>query len=144
VSTRKPPGVDWESWIDRQIREASERGEFDDLPGAGKPIPGLDKPFDEMWWVKRKLHSEGLTYQPPSLALRKDAHDALAAASRARSEAEARKIIEAINERIREANRKGIAGPAIMLRPFDTDRIVREWRGRRQQYSRRPDPERRP
>lgn len=31
----------FESWIDRQIREAQERGEFDDLPGAGEPIKGL-------------------------------------------------------------------------------------------------------
>jgi hypothetical protein len=75
---RKPPGVGWETWIDRQIREATERAEFDNLPGAGAPLADLDKPFDEMWWVKRKLRSEGLTYQPPSLALRKDAQDALA------------------------------------------------------------------
>lgn len=29
---------DWESWIDQQIREAQDRGEFDDLPGKGKPL----------------------------------------------------------------------------------------------------------
>jgi hypothetical protein len=69
MTQRKPAGLGWESWIDRQIREATERGEFDGLPGAGEPIPDLDKPFDELWWVKRKLHSEGLTYQPPSVAL---------------------------------------------------------------------------
>jgi DnaJ homologue, subfamily C, member 28, conserved domain len=88
MAERKPPGLDWERWIDRQIREATERGEFDDLPGAGKPIPDLDKPFDKMWWVKGKLRSEGLTYLPPSLALRKEAHDALEAALQAKSEAE--------------------------------------------------------
>jgi DnaJ homologue, subfamily C, member 28, conserved domain len=144
MTERKPPGLGWERWIDRQIREATERGEFDDLPGAGKPIPDLDKPFDEMWWVKRKLQSEGLTYRPPSLALRKDAQDALEAASRARSEAEVQQIIENINERIREANRKGIAGPPIMLRPFNIERVLKEWREQRQQDGRRADPERRP
>ena len=118
----------WESWIDRQVREAEERGEFEDLPGAGKPIPGLDKPFDELWWVKDKLRREGLTYMPPSVALRKEANDALAAASRANSEAEVRKIISAINEKIREANRKGIVGPPLMLVPYDVERVVREWR----------------
>jgi hypothetical protein len=28
----------WESWIDILIREAEERGAFDDLPGTGKPL----------------------------------------------------------------------------------------------------------
>lgn len=128
MTRRKPPGAGWESWIDQQVREAEERGEFEDLPGAGKPIPGLDKPFDELWWVKDKLRQEGLTYMPPSVALRKEANDALAAASRANSEAEVRKIISAINEKIREANRKGIVGPPLMLVPYDVEQVVREWR----------------
>jgi hypothetical protein len=29
----------WESAVERQIREAQERGAFNDLPGAGKPLP---------------------------------------------------------------------------------------------------------
>jgi Domain of unknown function (DUF1992) len=128
MTARKPPGIRWESWIDRQIREADERGEFDDLPGAGKPIPDLDKPFDELWWVKDKLRREGLSYMPPSVALRKEAGDALLAASRAGSEAEVRKIISAINEKIREANRNVIEGPPLMLVPYDVERVVREWR----------------
>jgi hypothetical protein len=39
-----------------------------------------------------------------------------------------RQIVEVINERIREANRKGIAGPPLMLVPYDVERVVREWR----------------
>jgi hypothetical protein len=128
VTRRKPRGSDWESWIDRQVREAEERGEFDDLPGAGQPIPDLDKPFDELWWVKRKLRQEGLSYMPPSIALRKEAHDALSAALRAQTEAEVRKIIADINDKIREANRKTISGPALMLVPYDVERVVRDWR----------------
>jgi hypothetical protein len=128
MTKRKPAGAAWESWIDRQVREAEERGEFDDLPGAGKPIPDLDKPFDELWWVKDKLRREGLSYMPPSVALRKEAADALVAASRADSEAEVRKIISAINDKIRKANRIGIAGPALMLVPYDVERVLREWR----------------
>jgi Domain of unknown function (DUF1992) len=128
MTRRKPRGSDWESWIDRQIREAEERGEFDDLPGAGRPIPDLDKPFDELWWVRNKLRQEGLSYMPPSVAMRKEAHDALGAAMRARSETEVRKIIADINDRIREANRKTISGPALMLVPFDVERVVRDWR----------------
>jgi len=29
----------WESAVDKQIREAQERGDFDHLPGQGKPLP---------------------------------------------------------------------------------------------------------
>ena len=132
MTERKPPELGWEGWIDRQIREAAERGEFDDLPGAGKPIPDLDQP-DEMWWIKRKLQSEGLTYQPPSVVLREEVQDALEAALRARSEADVRQIVEAINGRIREANRKGIAGPPLTLPPFNVERIVDKWHGQEQE-----------
>jgi hypothetical protein len=29
-----------------------EAGEFDDLPGAGKPLPGAGVPDDDLWWVR--------------------------------------------------------------------------------------------
>jgi hypothetical protein len=131
MTRRKPAGAGWESWIDRQIREAEERGEFRDLPGAGRPIPDLDKPLDELWWVRNKLRAEGLTYMPPSVALRKAAYDALDAAMHARSEAEVRSILANINAKIREANRKTIEGPALMLVPYDVERVVRRWREQR-------------
>ncbi|MEV0145391.1 MULTISPECIES: DUF1992 domain-containing protein [unclassified Nonomuraea] len=129
MSDRKPYGVNFESWIDRQIREAEERGEFDDLPGKGKPLPDLDKPHDDMWWIKQKLRSEGLSMPlPPTLALRKDAEEALAEARAARSEREARQIVEEVNARIREAIRTGLSGPPLNLLPFDVERVAAEWR----------------
>ncbi len=51
----------YESFADRQIREAMERGEFDDLPGAGAPLPVLDEPYEPNWWVKRWVRREGIT-----------------------------------------------------------------------------------
>ncbi|MEU8358600.1 DUF1992 domain-containing protein [Nonomuraea sp. NPDC048882] len=129
MSDRKPVGMPFESWIDRQIREAEERGEFDDLPGKGKPLPNLDRYLDDMWWIKQKVESEGLSMPlPPTLALRKDAERALAEARGARSETEARRIVTEINERIREAIRTGLSGPPLNLMPFDADEIVAEWR----------------
>lgn len=41
-----------ESHVDRVIREAMEAGEFDDLPGTGKPIPGAGTVDDDLWWVR--------------------------------------------------------------------------------------------
>jgi hypothetical protein len=131
MTERKPPGVTFESWVDRQIREAAERGEFDNLPGAGKPLPDLDQPYGELWWVKRKMRREGVSYLPPVLALRKEAEDALAAALRARTEARARQIVAEVNERIREALRNPPPGPPLKLTPFDVERVVRDWRERR-------------
>lgn len=128
MTSRKPPGMRWESWIDKQVREAEERGEFEDLPGAGQPIPNIDKPHDELWWVKDKLRREGLTYMSPSVALRRRAHDALQSALGAKSEAEVREIVTDINAEIRDANAKGIAGPALMLVPYEVERVVRDWR----------------
>lgn len=59
------------SFVDRQICEAQERGEFDDLPGAGKPLPDLGRPRDELWWVRKQAKDEDLTYLPPTLQARK-------------------------------------------------------------------------
>ena len=131
MTKRTSPGVPWESWIDRQIREAEKQGEFIDLPGAGQPIPDLDRPHDELWWVRNKLRREGLSYMPPSVALRTQAGDALAAALDAATENEARKIIADINAKIRDANRVGIPGPALMLVPYDVERVLLDWRDRR-------------
>lgn len=130
MTERKPPEVPHETWVERQIREAAERGEFDNLPGAGKPIPDLDRPRDDLWWIKQKMRREKLAYVPPTLALRKEAQDARDAVSRARSEAEVRRIMSDINDKIVEANRKPLAGPPLNLAPFDVERVVREWRAR--------------
>jgi hypothetical protein len=131
MTERKPPGISFETWVERQIREATERGEFDNLPGAGKPIADLDRPHDELWWVKQKLRRENLSYLPPTIALRKEAEDALLAASQAGSEAQVRRIVADINRKILEGNRKAASGPPLNLMPFDVERVVRTWRERR-------------
>ncbi len=128
MTDRKPPGVSWETWIDRQIREGMERGAFDGLPGHGKPIGDIDRPHDELWWVRDKLRREGVSYLPPTLALRKDVEDARAAIATATSEAVVRDILEQINERIRTTNRQATSGPPSNLMPLDVERAVEEWR----------------
>ncbi|MPZ61864.1 MAG: DUF1992 domain-containing protein [Propionibacteriales bacterium] len=130
MTERKPPGVSFETWVEKQIREATERGDFDNLPGAGKPIPDVDTPRHEAW-IKRTLREEKLPPAlPPTLALRKEAEDALAAARNAESETEVRRIVGDVNEKIREAIRLPPAGPPLNLAPFDVDRVVREWHER--------------
>ncbi|WP_413757011.1 DUF1992 domain-containing protein [Streptomyces sp. MMBL 11-3] len=132
MTERKPPGVSFESWVDRQIREAEARGEFAHLPGAGEPLPdGLDTSYDELWWIKRKMAREGLSVLPPTLALRKEAEDALEAAAAAPSERAVRRIVTEINAKIRDMMFKPPPGPPLGLKPYDVEEIVREWHAAR-------------
>jgi hypothetical protein len=132
MTERKPPGVGFESWVDKQIRAAETRGEFERLPGAGKPLPAdVDATYDELWWVKRKMAREGLSVLPPTLALRKEAEDALLAAYAAPSEQAVRKIIGEINDKIREMMFKPPPGPPLGKKPYDVEDVVRQWRERR-------------
>ncbi|MEU6341409.1 DUF1992 domain-containing protein [Streptomyces sp. NPDC046977] len=132
MTERKPPGVPFESWVDHQIRDAAERGAFEDLPGAGRPLPSLDEPYDELWWIRQKMAREGLSPLPPALALRKEAEDALAKAREAPSERLVRAILDGVNDKIRAALRMPPPGPPLGLRPFDVDQVVAEWREREQ------------
>ena len=130
MTERKPPGVSWESWIDRQIREGMERGDFDGLPGAGKPIADLHQPRDELWWVKEKLRREDVSWLPPTLQIRKDVEDARARMAAAASEAEVRRIAADINERIVKVNSQVTHGPPSTVMRLDVEEEVRRWRHR--------------
>ena len=132
MTERKPPGVPFESWVDKQIHDAQQRGDFDRLPGAGKPLPNdLESPYDELWWVKRKMAREGLSVLPPALALRKEAEDALAAAYAARSEPAVRKIITNVNAKIRDMLLKPPPGPPLGRKPYEVYLVVGLWQERR-------------
>lgn len=131
MTDRKPPGVSWESWIDTLIRQARDRGEFDNLESHGKPLPDLDKPTDPERWVKDKLRREGVSYLPPTLQIRKDAEDAVKAMATAPTEADARAILDDINERIRRINRFASEGPPTTLAPFDAEAMMARWRAAR-------------
>ncbi|GLX19182.1 MULTISPECIES: DUF1992 domain-containing protein [Streptomyces] len=128
MTERKPPGISFESFVDRQIREAADRGEFERLPGWGKPMASLDAPYDEMWWIRRKLHGEGFAALPPALALRKEAEDAREAALAAPTERRAREVLAEVNEKIRTALRRPPPGPPLGLAEFDVEAVLAERR----------------
>ncbi|MBT2440823.1 DUF1992 domain-containing protein [Streptomyces sp. ISL-36] len=140
MTERKPPGVSFESFVDKQIREAAERGEFRKLPGFGKPLDDDRAPYDELWWIKGKLHREGASVLPPALALRKEAEDAREAIGRAVSEAQVRRILGEINTKIAAALARPPAGPPLNLRPFDVEATLRQWRAGRSRQDRRDTP----
>jgi len=131
LTERKPAGVSFESWVDKQIRESEQRGDISQLPGFGKPLDSVEAPYDENWWIKRKMQREGVSVLPPTLALRKEAEDVAEAVSGARTEAEVRRMLTEVNEKIRTAVRRPPPGPMLNLKPFDIDAVVDEWRAAR-------------
>jgi len=139
VTSRKPPGIAWESWVEQQIREARERGEFDDLPGHGKPLPDLDRPRDDLWWVRKKLQREKVSYSPPAISLRREVDDALEQIGGASTETEGRTLVASINDRIRYVNSHTISGPPTSIGVLDVDDVVQKWRQKQ-----RPDAEAEP
>ena len=133
MSERKPPGLAWESWVEQQIREAKAEGLFDDLPGHGKPLPGIDDPHDDLWWLKSKLRREPVTVPlPPQLQLRKDVDDFRASLAHIADEETVRQLAVNLNHRIREINRTTVSGPPTTVAPFDIDHLVETWRSRRE------------
>ena len=130
MTRRKKSGESWEAHIDRQIREARERGEFDGLSGLGAPIPGLDKPYDELWWLRKLLKREDLSFLPPALELRLDLEKTLERVARQRSEAGVRRIVALLNARIRKVNATTTSGPSSNVVELDPDEVVRRWKSR--------------
>ena len=45
----------WEDLVERKIREAQERGDFDDLPGRGRPLQLDGNPYARDWELAYKL-----------------------------------------------------------------------------------------
>ena len=135
MGERKPPGLNWESWVDKQIREAQENGEFDNLPGHGQPIPNIDRPRDELWWVRAKLRRENVSITPPAISLRVEVDETLERVASATTEAEVRDLVSAINERIRYVNSHVISGPPTSVAVLDIDNVLRRWHERRHSES---------
>jgi hypothetical protein len=137
-SKRKPKQATWESWVEQQIRIGIERGDFENLAGRGKPLEGIttsdrEVPRDEDWWLKAKLRRERLSYLPPTLALRKEVEEAVDAIARSSREDVVRRIVDDINDRIRDVNRRGAEGPPSSLMPLDVEAVVAKWRAQRKE-----------
>ncbi len=128
MTERKPTGLSWESWTEKQIEEGRRAGLFDDLDGQGKPIEGLDGARDDEWWIKAKLRREQVDYLPPTIAIRGERDAAVAAALAAADEREARRLVEQINDRIRYVNSHTFAGPPSTVWVVDVDSILERWR----------------
>ena len=101
MTERKPREISFTSWIDRQINEAQERGDFDNLPGAGKPLPRGALSADA--WLRNYLDREGVSAEamlPVPLRLRKEAERLPDTLGELRTEQDVREVVRDLNRRI--------------------------------------------
>lgn len=119
-----------ESPVDQAIREAAERGAFDNLPGAGKPLPEHTGGDD---FLRRYAAAEesGSSFLPLSLQLRKEAHDLPARLARERNEQKVRALIDDLNQRIADEIRVPTSAPPLVMRQLDADELVADWQAER-------------
>jgi hypothetical protein len=124
------------TWVDLQIRQAIERGAFDDLPGMGKPIEGLGAEHDPDWWLKQLIERERIVVLPPSLQLRKDDAELDDRLDRHTAESEVRREVEEFNARVMRARYTPMDGPPLITQPRDVEESVAAWRERREKRRR--------
>ena len=131
MTERRPPGMSFETWIDSQITRAREQGAFDDLAGAGRPLPRREREetsYDwALSWAKRE-NADVAGMLPTCLALRKEREELAGLVSRQASEAAARAVAEAHNARVDEFYRRPQEGPFIPVGMADVEELVAEWR----------------
>jgi len=129
MTERKPTGMTFRTWIDQQISEAAERGAFDNLPGAGKPLPKRSEDDDGQAWVRDYLRREGVSTDvllPEPLKLRKEAATLTESVHAFGSEQDVREAVAELNHRIKEWRRIPL-GPPIFVPLVDEEAMVAAW-----------------
>ena len=124
-------------WVDLQIERAMERGDFDDLPGQGKPLGDLGSPYDRDWWLKKLIEREQITgVLPEALQLRKEDGELDEVLDRETAEKRVREVVEGFNHRVVAARRQLQGGPPVVTPTRDADVEVRRWAERRDERAR--------
>lgn len=95
-------------------------GEFDHLPGAGKPIPDLGGEDDPAWWAKRWIERERLRDLLRDAGARR--HEAVIRARAERDAVAARRHLEAAEAEVADLNSRLPEGDR--LPAFDIESIL--------------------
>lgn len=118
--------------VEKRIRAAIERGEFDGLPGAGKPLD-LSDADDPDWWVKRMIRREGLSMSgalPPVLSLRREREEFPASLADLATEASVRAVLTDYNRRVKEDRLRSVPlgrGIPVVAPLVDIEAMVASW-----------------
>jgi hypothetical protein len=132
MTERKPRGMSFTSWIDQQIADAEERGVFDNLPGAGKPLE-LKRDGDADYgqaWMRDYARREGVApeeFLPTPLRLRREIERLAESVGDLGSEQDVREIVGDLNRRILEWRRIP-DGPPIFVPLVHMDDMLHRWR----------------
>jgi hypothetical protein len=118
-------------YVDVVVDQAMRRGEFDNLPLQGKPIPGMTGTHDPDWWVKGLIERENITGFLPSAQLRKDDAELDDKLDLEGMEQRVREIVTDFNARVVDARRQLQGGPPVVTPTRDVDEEVARWRARR-------------
>ncbi|WP_431278705.1 DUF1992 domain-containing protein [Leifsonia poae] len=130
-------------YVELTIQQAIRRGDFDNLPGAGKPLD-LGRPNDPDWWIRRKIERERLTgLGPPALTLRTENAELDGRLDAMGTEQRVRELLEDFNARVINARRQLQGGPPVVTPTRDIEAEIVKWRERRDERQRAREEERR-
>jgi hypothetical protein len=116
---RMQVGPDWETLIERQIREAIEDGRFDDLPHQGERLPDDANPYAGEWglafhvlgnagvappWIEADKEARALLERRDALIARATAGPAPSALARRRDRAALEDLVTRANAAIARLN----------------------------------------
>ncbi len=121
---------------DYQIRQATGRGEFDDLPGSGQPLE-LSDHYDPDWWFKSLVKREKLAILPLSVQLRREDAELDDKLDQLLDEAAVRQAVETFNDSVIRARYQPPEGPPLLTMPRDVEETVEAWASRREECRRR-------
>lgn len=121
-----------ETWVDQTIRQAQRRGDFDDLPGAGKPLASLDQPTDPDWWIKDLIKREKVDLSaalPGPMALRRERETYPDALLHLSDERVVREVFEDFNARVVADRKRPHVGPGspVVVGRVDVDLMTQRW-----------------
>ena len=118
--------------VESALDKAIERGDFDDLPGLGKPLTGLHNSKDPDWWVKAKMDKEDMSgVAPAAFQLRKENAVLTETLDVFSQETDVRDYLAGFNERVRAAIMDLRDGPPVFTPPRNVEKEVAAWRARR-------------
>lgn len=140
MTKRRPPGMSTQEWVEAQLQRAANAGEFDNLPGAGKPLKLADQ-HDPDWWVKDFIRREDVETEallPPAVQLRKEKQQVHDKVRGMRRESEVRDYLADLNKRIL-INIRDTTGPVVPVGTVDEEAILAQWKAERPEPP-RPQP----
>src|ERR1700712_4730870 len=121
--------------VEEKIRAAQERGAFDNLPGAGKPLD-LGDLNDPNWFVKSLIRREKIdpdTLAHPTVLLRRERDTFPEALFELRTEDQVREVLQDFNDRVKAEWRRPQVGPSlpVIARLVAIEPMLVRWREQR-------------